>query len=825
MKRNLPISVHWLVVLIVLAGAISLSESATPDAESANRVTPADSSFRIFLPLVKKDDGSAASPTSTATASLTPTPTNTSTVTSTGTSTSTRTATATSTPSATATPTKTATSTATPTSTRTPTSTSTPTATATSSATATATSTSTATATATVTATATLPAPTLIAPADGSLWAKVRFDWTDVNGAVGYVIQLSTMQAFNTIAYEQFVQESEYTLKSTLSGTYYWRVYATQTMPFMTLLVDDDDNVPDVRGTYSSALEGIGASYVVWDTLNSDTEPSDSQLAPYSAVIWFTGDEFGGFAGPGSAGETALGSFLDDGKCLLMSSQDYLYDRGLTPFMANYLGLASGSSDVGQISVAGTGAVFSGLGPYSLSYPFTNYSDLLAPGATAETAFTGDKGSAAVDKSDGAARTAFLGFPIEALPESADRQEVLERFLSWCGWSQGIGGAGDRRLVHQGIAHSATRSIHLVVYDADDDGDALRNGWELHGYDAGEDGTIDVNLPALGADYRHKDIFVEMDYMVRASATNGLGPNQYVLNETVASFLEAPVPNPDGVTGIDIHLDLDDEVPYDDDLNPVTTQFNAIKAVYFETVRTPIYHYMIWANKYSGGSSSGLSFGLPATSFIVTLGAWEGGNGGTDPQKIGTFIHELGHNLGLHHGGNDDLNYKPNYLSIMSYSFQISGVYRNGSWYNYDYQRFDLPSLNELSLNEPVGLNGSAQVAGYGTAYVCPDGTGRSALPADGAINWNCDGDATDAGITVNINGDTSGGLPIYGVLGSYNDWPNIVFDGGGAIGSGLAPEALAQIVSSLEVPPDIEELTYEQQLIIDQWTAPRGAP
>src|SRR3990172_2807501 len=317
MKRNLPISVHWLVVLIVLAGAISLSESATPDAESANRVTPADSSFRIFLPLVKKDDGSAASPTSTATASLTPTPTNTSTVTSTGTSTSTRTATATSTPSATATPTKTATSTATPTSTRTPTSTSTP----------------------TVTATATLPAPTLIAPADGSLWAKVRFDWTDVNGAVGYVIQLSTMQAFNTIAYEQFVQESEYTLKSTLSGTYYWRVYATQTIPFMTLLVDDDDNGPDVRGTYTSALGGIGASYAVWDTLNTDTEPSASQLAPFSAVIWFTGEEFGGYAGPGAAGETALGSFLDDGKCLLMSSQDYLYDRGLTPFMANYLGL------------------------------------------------------------------------------------------------------------------------------------------------------------------------------------------------------------------------------------------------------------------------------------------------------------------------------------------------------------------------------------------------------------------------------------------------------------------------------------------------------
>src|SRR3990172_6253640 len=140
-----------------------------------------------------------------------------------------------------------------------------------------------------------------------------------------------------------------------------------------------------------------------------------------------------------------------------------------------------------------------------------------------------------------------------------------------------------------------------------------------------------------------------MDYMVRASATKGLGTNKYVLNETVASFLEAPVSNPDGVTGIDIHLELDDEVPYDDDLNPVTTQFNAIKAAYFETVRTPFYHYMIWANKYSGGSSSGLSFGLPATSFIVTLDALEGCNGGTDPQKNFNFTHPFVPNLTLHH--------------------------------------------------------------------------------------------------------------------------------------------------------------------------------
>ena len=42
------------------------------------------------------------------------------------------------------------------------------------------------------------------------------------------------------------------------------------------------------------------------------------------------------------------------------------------------------------------------------------------------------------------------------------------------------------------------------------------------------------------------------------------------------------------------------------------------------------------------------------------------------------FIHELGHNLGLKHGGTDNLNYKPNYLSVMNYFFQFGGVLRSG---------------------------------------------------------------------------------------------------------------------------------------------------
>ncbi|KAA3656225.1 MAG: hypothetical protein DWQ04_31700, partial [Chloroflexi bacterium] len=255
-------------------------------------------------------------------------------------------------------------------------------------------------------------------------------------------------------------------------------------------------------------------------------------------------------------------------------------------------------------------------------------------------------------------------------------------------------------------------------------------------------------------------------------------------------------------------------VPYNADLNPYWTEFYALKALYFDVFnKSAVYHYMIWANGYNGGSSSGVSFGLPASDFIVSLGLWNGSNGGTDSQKVGTFIHELGHNLGLKHGGSNHSNYKPNYLSVMNYFFQTWGVYRDGSWggpgnwLNFDYQRFDLPTLDETNLDETVGLNGGAELNGYGVRFYC-NGSNKYALPGDGAIDWNCDGDTTDTGVAMDINDDGSNGT-----LAAQDNWASIRFDGNGVIGSGLPGNMIAnQIVQSF-TDPQLEELTYEMML------------
>ncbi|HKA35219.1 MAG TPA: choice-of-anchor D domain-containing protein [Thermoanaerobaculia bacterium] len=69
---------------------------------------------------------------------------------------------------------------------------------------------------------------------------------------------------------------------------------------------------------------------------------------------------------------------------------------------------------------------------------------------------------------------------------------------------------------------------------------------------------------------------------------------------------------------------------------------------------------------------------LPGQNLVVSLNLLE--RGGLAPDSLsriisGTFMHELGHNLGLTHGGgSDNTNFKPNFLSVMNYNYQLTGI-------------------------------------------------------------------------------------------------------------------------------------------------------
>ena len=67
----------------------------------------------------------------------------------------------------------------------------------------------------------------------------------------------------------------------------------------------------------------------------------------------------------------------------------------------------------------------------------------------------------------------------------------------------------------------------------------------------------------------------------------------------------------------------------------------------------------------------------------------------------------------------------------------------------------------------------------------------------------------------VYINNDV-----FYFDLVGQDNWANIVYDGGGVIGSGMSPEALAAFIEARDIP-FIEELTWEMQQQIDALRQP----
>lgn len=108
----------------------------------------------------------------------------------------------------------------------------------------------------------------------------------------------------------------------------------------------------------------------------------------------------------------------------------------------------------------------------------------------------------------------------------------------------------------------------------DSDGDGLLDDWELNGYDADNDGSPELDLPAWGARVDHKDLFLELDW------APGRRPTRNAIQTIKAAFAAAPVnagsragerqsgdsstvgrpglsapDNPDGTRGITLHVD------------------------------------------------------------------------------------------------------------------------------------------------------------------------------------------------------------------------------------------------------------------------------
>jgi hypothetical protein len=321
-----------------------------------------------------------------------------------------------------------------------------------------------------------------------------------------------------------------------------------------------------------------------------------------------------------------------------------------------------------------------------------------------------------------------------------------------------------------GICDAAEAQYGTNAYSSDTDGDSISDFAELYG-------SGGVDLRYYGASPKKKDIFVEMDYYPN------LRPAQAALDRVTAAFAAAPVSNPDGTTGIALHLELSNQIAAADadmNLSPAWADFDVIKAKYFPARRAPFFHYALIANQYDSGGSSGLSRGIPGHDFMVTMGNW-GTPGGTEQQQAGTIMHELGHNIGLQHGGNEGMNYKANYLSLMSYNYQLRGLTVDGVTGALDYSRVRVGSASESSVNEvsafAPGLGATeADLARYGVRIGSVLRSGTASANLD--FNGNSSIQAANIAQDLNNDGDT-----LDFIASSQNDWLALVYDGAGTIG------------------------------------------
>ena len=208
--------------------------------------------------------------------------------------------------------------------------------------------------------------------------------------------------------------------------------------------------------------------------------------------------------------------------------------------------------------------------------------------------------------------------------------------------------------------------------------------------------------------------------------------------------------------------------------------------------RKDIFHYALFAHALGYGSptnpliprkTSGIS-DSSGGDFMVTLGLWDNQTGTTFVQGS-TLLHELGHNLGLKHGGVVrsgliEANCKPNYQSVMNYLFQVRGLLLPGGSPIIDLSRQELPSLSESALSESSGF-------GTPTTYLPSWYAPKGANTIDGVLGTSpagrfCDGTPVPTGGPnyVRIDGNSTAGSPLDwngdGVIGP-NDSQDANFD------------------------------------------------
>jgi uncharacterized repeat protein (TIGR01451 family) len=356
--------------------------------------------------------------------------------------------------------------------------------------------------------------------------------------------------------------------------------------------------------------------------------------------------------------------------------------------------------------------------------------------------------------------------------------------------------------------------------DIDDDG--IPDGVERFGVRDG-DGNLVADLAAMGADPCRKTIAVEIDFMEQAGVGHSHRPQAAAIAEAVAAYNAAPVAAvascpypgfPSQPTGVNFVVDVDDAVAE----QPTLTWgagAEAVRNANFNEGRRPYFHYSLWVHDQApGDTSSGVCCSDSGKDALVSLGSWAN-NVGTVRDQSGTLMHELGHALGFGHGGSDGINCKPNYLSIMSYALQVTGVPdptlpspnvdmdNDGTLdarLRLDYSRAQLPTLEESLLSEPAGIGDGTDLA----TWSADGGTTIQVAPGNGPIDWNVNTSIDLLPVNVDINnlGFSDCGIDGNGdpapspgeTLFGFDDWQELKYRAAMSPDAGFSPPPATEL-------------------------------
>lgn len=337
----------------------------------------------------------------------------------------------------------------------------------------------------------------------------------------------------------------------------------------------------------------------------------------------------------------------------------------------------------------------------------------------------------------------------------------------------------------------------------DSDGDSLLDSWEDSGFDSNGDGTVDVNLPALGVSKWRRDVLLEVDVMSGLAnppiATVGATPGTF--DTARAMFAAAPVINIVNEPGINLIIDSSGSIPFVQVVgfnaadNPMlgTANYGTLKAANFDNaVRGQIYHYAIWANAHPSGWSgeSDIQFDAsgnvtgPGDDFIVSFDDFSASYQ-TLRSQVETLVHEFGHNLSQQHGGNNNNVFKPNYWSVMSYAWQI----RTGQSNAYRRMRvtctpayYAAAGATEVNGALPAGINAVVDYSeGMGASIVENNNTLNEPNGVCGQpVDWNNDNDQTDTNFNADVDDDGNSTSTVT----DFANWRALVFRGPATNGS-----------------------------------------